>query len=76
MPSYGIKYIYIYIFIYIRIYMYVYIYIYIYIYSKNLLYLLSCENFNFQYVVETAFSLLKGINIHRIAKNGFEHIRY
>ena len=56
--------------------MYIYIYIYIYIYSKNLLYLLSCENFNFQYVVETAFSLLKGINIHRIAKNGFEHIRH
>ena len=42
--------------------------------SQNLIYLLSCNNCNIQYVGETALPLHKRINIHRKAKTGCEYV--
>ena len=42
--------------------------------SQNLIYLLSCNNCNIQYVGETAIPLHKRINIHRKAKTGCEYV--
>ena len=42
--------------------------------SQNLIYLLTCNNCNLQYVGETTIPLNKRINIHRTAKTGCEHM--
>ena len=41
--------------------------------SQNLIYLLSCNRCNIQYVGETTIPLHKRINIHRTSKTGCEH---
>ena len=41
--------------------------------SQNLVYLLSCEGCNIQYIGETTIPLNKRMNIHRTSKKGCEH---
>ena len=41
--------------------------------SQNLVYLLTCENCNIQYVGETTSALHMRMNVHRTSKSGCEH---
>lgn len=43
-------------------------------YSQNLIYLSSCKDSNFHYIVETTIPFQKQINIHEKAKPVCQHV--